>query len=55
MRSRDENYQYAGLSLAEKVALDLINKLMALDAKELKELAEVRYHDSFKKYGRLKF
>ncbi|MDT4898791.1 MAG: hypothetical protein QOH25_3868 [Acidobacteriota bacterium] len=52
VRSRDENYPYAGLPLADKVALDLINRLMALDAKELKDLAEVKYHDSFKKYGR---
>jgi hypothetical protein len=52
VQSRDENYPYAGLPLAEKVALDLINRLMALDAKELRELAEVKSHDSFKKYGR---
>jgi hypothetical protein len=47
VRSRDESYPYAGLPLAEKVALDLVNKLMALDAKELRELAEVKSHVSF--------
>jgi hypothetical protein len=52
VRSRDEGYPYAGLPLADKVALELVNKLMALDAKELQELAEVKSHESFKKFGR---
>lgn len=52
VRSRDESYPYSGLPLADKVALDLVNKLMALDAKESKELADVTYHDAFKKFGR---
>ena len=47
VRSRDETYPYVGLPLAEKVALDLVNKLMALDAKELREVAEVTAHAPF--------
>lgn len=52
VRSRDETYPYAGLPLAEKVALDLVNKLMALDAKDLRELVDVKPHDAFKMPGR---